>query len=144
MAAKEPTTEKDISRNLLDLSGGNRQKLERAFKTLVGGKPALAAPKFDAQVLAYLHELGFVVEGEKLSHPAFTSRNVVVPTGNQSDALASALKLAAKFPETEFHLPFIMAKAKLEKAARKNGQAFREPEPEYDEDGFLQGWKMKD
>jgi hypothetical protein len=127
-----PNDTNDKGRNLLDLGGGNRNKLERAFKSLIGEKSATTV---DPRLVDFLHQLGFQVEGRLLTHPAFEGKKANLPVGELKRPLKVALRIATKaFPETEFHLPFILARAKLE---RENKQALLEPEPEYDEDGFL-------
>jgi hypothetical protein len=130
MENPKETTEK--GRNLLDLGGGNRHKLERAFKSLIGAKSATTA---DPRLVDFLRQLGFAVDDKQVTHPAFEGKKATLPPGEQKRPLKLALRVATKaFPETEFYLPFIMARAKLEK---ENKAALAEPEPEYDEDGFL-------
>jgi hypothetical protein len=127
---KDTTDNKD--RNLLDLGGGDRSKLQRALNSLIGTK---AAKQPDSRLVGFLEELGFTVENTQVSHVAFPAKKATLPVGELVRPLRVAFRIATKyFPDTEFYLPFIVARAKLEKEHR---QALLEPEPEYDEDGFL-------
>jgi hypothetical protein len=115
-------------------SGDTDSRLERAFRTLVG-----AARPQDfrrAQFKAALRELGFAwVEG-KATNPATTGRAIPLPTSVEGDPLDEAFSfINQNFPEVEFYLPYITAKARLLKHLKAGGSL--EPEPEYDEDGFL-------
>jgi hypothetical protein len=61
----------------------------------------------------------------------------IVPTPDKTvEELALAFAVI-HFPEMEFFLPYILARAKYQAAHRQNGVAPLGPEPEYDEDGFL-------
>lgn len=130
-------------RPLLNLGGGDRRGLERAFQALVG--PANSP---EAQTLEVLRRLGFIrhEQGEEvlLSHPLASDRRVPfklgepVPAGFEAETWG--LEFAAHhFPEMEFYLPYISLRATRQKRlAAQSGPARRlSPEPEYDEDGFL-------
>jgi len=115
-------------------SGDNDSRLERAFRTLVGS----ARPQDfrRAQFKSALRELGFVwVEG-KATNPATPGRSISLPDSVVGDPLEEAISfITQNFPEVEFYLPFIISKARLLSRLKAGGSL--EPEPEYDEDGFL-------
>ena len=136
-------------RALLNLEGGNRQGLERALAHLLGRKaPRPATPSPTEAVLAILTELGFKVvpaansATPQLSHP-FSGNRVVPLQLSDSDQSPEELAFgfaARYFPEMEFYLPYVSARAHYLAARRKpqNGPRPLGPEPEYDEDGFIQ------
>jgi len=119
---------------LINFGNSGDSKLERAFRTLVG--PAPNQDYHLAQLKTMLRELGFKVQGGKLSHPMAAGRIVDLPTQVGDDPVAEGFAfLSKKFPETEFHLPYIIAKGRLQARLKAGGKL--EPEPEYDEDGFI-------
>ena len=139
------------SRPLLNLGGGDKLGLEKAFQALVGNNSPKAAPTppdtqasdpYLAQVLAILHRLGFQADTQgqapaELTHPLAPDRWVryLPPASATADPESWALDWAARhFPEMEFYLPYISRRAV--RAKRPTGKPTT-PEPEYDEDGFL-------
>lgn len=138
-----------VSRPLLNLGGGDKSGLAKAFRALVGGKPkspptekSLAGPPFTL-ALEVLTGLGFqILPGTtppELAHSFAPGRPIICqPPMETFDPESWALDWAARnFPEMEFYLPFIVRRAAL---ARKNQAANGRPttpEPEYDDDGFL-------
>jgi hypothetical protein len=133
------------SRPLLNLGGGDKTGLEKAFQALVGSPSPRVAPLPDpqlAQVLAILQSLGFQSNGPqqepvRLTHPLAPDRFLPCqpPTGAATDPEIWALDWAARhFPEMEFYLPYISRRAARTK--RPTGRPTT-PEPEYDADGFL-------
>ncbi len=137
-------------RSLLNLGGGDRRGLQRAFQALVGRAGIAEAPADPlethlVQVLQLLQSLGFVLHSTPgdppaLSHPLAPDRRIaLVLSSPETDPEATALAWATRnFPEMEFYLPFIILRATRQKRLAGAGPTRpRPPEPEYDEDGFL-------
>ncbi len=138
------------SRPLLNLGGGDKSGLAKAFQALVGGKRkeppptenSTTGPQF-TRTLEVLTGLGFQsLPGPtppQFTHLLAPGRKVTCqpPTG-PFDPESWTLDWAARnFPEMEFFLPFILRRAALSpKSQRPNGLPLT-PEPEYDDDGFL-------
>ena len=129
------------NRSLLNLGGGDRRGLERAFQTLVGrGQP----PRLDpTPILKVLHSLDFVIHpiegGLLVSHPLAPERQVRCEIEAGRDPQEWVLAWAGRhFPEMEFYLPYISLRAsRARKLTGGNRNRPMTPEPEYDEDGFL-------
>ena len=138
------------SRPLLNLGGGDKSGLEKAFQALVGkirpkaaapaSAPPPTAPAKPNEVFNVLQSIGFEQTGEALTHPLAPDRLVKCqPPAAAADPEGWALDWAARnFPETEFYLPYISRRANRARLAtgRPAGRPTT-PEPEYDDDGFL-------
>ena len=133
------------SRPLLNLGGGDKSGLEKAFQALVGKSSPAAAPSPDpksadpqlVQVLVILQSLGFETTGPdgELTHPLAPERRVRCLPPPDADPESRALDWAARhFPEMDLYLPYISRRAV--RAKRPTGRPTT-PEPEYDADGFL-------
>ncbi len=133
------------SRPLLNLGGGDKLGLQKAFQALVGVPSPNPTPPPDprlAQARAVLQSLGFEAnrspqEPDWLTHPLAPDRFFPCqpPTNAAYDPESWALDWAARhFPEMEFYLPYISHRAARTK--RPTGRPTT-PEPEYDADGFL-------
>jgi hypothetical protein len=121
---------------LLNLQPLGDRKLERAFKALVGTTRPQDTRR--GEFKAALRELGFFWKDGRVTHPGLTGRSAALPEKVDGDPMVVALAFISRyFPETDFYLPFIVAKAKLQNRLKAGGKL--EPEPEYDEDGFLEG-----
>ncbi len=152
----QPQTNRSSTRRLLDLQGGNRRGLERAMQHLLGRRPSRGggviepapASALVEAALNILMPIGFeVVSSSKpgqteITHPLAEGRVVALslPESAAINLEEATLDFAlSRFPEMDFYLPFITTRARY-LANHKKGQAsgrFLEPEPEYDEDGFL-------
>lgn len=143
MKAPKSAHESEKRRSLLDLDSGNRRGLERAMQHLLGHRASRSQPSSDPAVLKLLGALGFeVVSGDPplLSHFLASGRVIAL------DLPASAVEapegailefVAMHFPEMEFYLPYITTRARYLAAQKRGRPALLEPEPDYDEDGFL-------
>ena len=139
-----------LSRPLLNLGGGDKSGLAKAFQALVGGKPKpapppgkpFAGPQF-ALALEVLTGLGFqILPGTNppgLTHPLAPDRRTSCRLAAETfDPESWALDWAARnFPEMEFYLPFIIRRAVLSRKNQPANGRPTTPEPEYDDDGFL-------
>ncbi len=145
----KPLTEQSTpGRSLLNLAGGDRRGLERAFQTLVGrSKPAAPArPANLAPFLEVLHKLGFSTEQQAnsllLTHSLAAGRQFSLQVEGDPDPETWTLSWVTRYvPEIEFYLPYISLRANHARrmaAPLQPGQRRPlTPEPEYDEDGFL-------
>ncbi len=149
---KQPNEANENSRTrrpLLDLESGNRPGLQRAMQHLVGRKAAPDALAINEAVLQILTGLGFEIASQadvqpvRLTHPFAEGRMVALELPPSSGKSPESLALefaAAHFPEMEYYLPYITARARYQAALKKNRRpAPLGPEPDYDEDGFLAG-----
>jgi hypothetical protein len=134
------------SRPLLNLGGGDKSGLAKAFQALVGGKrkePSPAAGPQFAQALEVLTGLGFQIRPGTtppgLAHPLAPDRHrTCQPPAGPFDPESWALDWATRnFPEMEFYLPFILRCAALSRKSQPTDGRPNTPEPEYDDDGFL-------
>ncbi len=136
-------------RPLLNLGGGDRAGLERAFQLLVRRTTDQTADPRLVETLELLGKLGFVRHEQdgviSLSHPLAPDRRVAFDLtdagfSKTADSEELALDFAVRhFPEMEFYLPFISLRATRYKRLNPRSGPTRllPPEPEYDEDGFL-------
>lgn len=138
------------SRPLLNLGGGDKSGLEKAFQALVGKirpktvAPAVAPPPEppvnSTEVFNVLQSIGFEPCGAALTHPLAPDRLVKCqPPVATADPEGWALDWAARhFPEMEFYLPYISRRFSRAKhpGEQPTGRPTT-PEPEYDDDGFL-------
>lgn len=140
-------------RSWLNLNPANRGGLEKAIQRLAGNagpKAPPADPEVVEAVRQTLLELGLKIEKVaklegrqelKVSSSQEPGRELnlrVPPSITLDSAPGFALNFAGKFfPEMEFFLPYILARSQYEAALRKTGRGLS-PEPDYDDDGFLQ------
>ncbi len=141
VAEKIPPGKKETKRPLLNLAGGNKAGLEKVFGRLVGQKIRPPEAGLFKLICRTLEDLGFQADGAEgltFSHPFSPGRAEAFSPGGLAAGQSGeklALDFASRaFPEMEFYLPFIQAKARI---SEKNKGPRNSPEPEYDEDGFL-------
>lgn len=126
------------SRLLLDLSGGDRRGLARAFQWLVGQSTPTSP------TLAILQKLNFEFTPQEdstnllLSHGLVPERKTVLRLSQEpSDPVGFVVSFVNEhFSEMSFYLPFITLRTAYQKQTVVVGGALP-PEPDYDEDGFL-------
>jgi hypothetical protein len=136
LAGQSGPEPKNEPKPLLNLQAGADSKLEKAFRALVG--PARPVDLNLARLKTFFRELGFTISNGQITHPATPGRQIALPAQAGEDTVVEGNAFIARhFPETDFYLPFIMAKARLLDRLRSGGTL--EPEPEYDEDGFISG-----